>query len=63
MRGRAWALWPHPGGAGRRLRTKDEPRAASGYVMTRNQVPARAGVSMLAQANGMPQMVLQLIRG
>ncbi len=31
--------------------------------MTRNQVLAQAGISMLAQANSMPQMALQLLRG
>jgi flagellin len=29
--------------------------------MTRNQVLAQAGISMLAQANMMPQMALQLL--
>jgi flagellin len=31
-------------------------------VMTRNQVLAQSGVSMLAQANSLPQMALQLLR-
>ncbi len=31
-------------------------------AMTRNQVLAQAGISMLAQANAMPQMALQLLR-
>ena len=30
--------------------------------MTRNQVLAQAGISMLAQANTMPQMALSLLR-
>jgi flagellin len=30
--------------------------------MTRNQVLAQAGISMLAQANTMPQMALTLLR-
>ena len=29
--------------------------------MTRNQVLAQAGISMLAQANSMPQMALKLL--
>jgi flagellin-like hook-associated protein FlgL len=31
-------------------------------AMARNQVLAQAGISMLAQANTMPQMALQLLR-
>jgi flagellin len=31
-------------------------------AMTKNQVLAQAGISMLAQANTMPQMALQLLR-
>jgi flagellin len=31
-------------------------------MMTRNQVLAQAGISMLAQANSMPQMALQLLQ-
>jgi flagellin len=32
-------------------------------AMTRYQVLAQAGISMLAQANTMPQMALQLLQG
>jgi flagellin len=32
-------------------------------TMTRNQVLAQAGISMLTQANTMPQMALQLLKG
>jgi flagellin-like hook-associated protein FlgL len=32
-------------------------------AMTRNQVLSQAGISMLTQANTMPQMALTLLRG
>jgi flagellin len=42
---------------------RDVDVATEMATMTRNQVLAQAGVSMLAQANSMPQMALQLLRG
>ncbi len=44
-------------------RISDVDVATEMAAMTRNQVLAQAGVSMLAQANQMPQMALQLLRG
>ena len=43
-------------------RISDVDVATEMAVMTRNQVLAQAGVSMLAQANAMPQMALTLLR-
>ena len=43
-------------------RVSDVDVATEMATMTRNQVLAQAGVSMLAQANGMPQMALSLLR-
>ncbi len=42
-------------------RVSDVDVATEMAAMTRNQVLAQAGVSMLAQANSMPQMALQLL--
>jgi flagellin len=42
-------------------RISDVDVATEMAAMTRNQVLAQAGVSMLAQANAMPQMALQLL--
>ncbi len=44
-------------------RISDVDVASEMAIMTRNQVLAQAGVSMLAQANQLPQMALQLLRG
>lgn len=44
-------------------RISDVDVATEMAVLTRNQVLAQAGVSMLAQANSMPQMALALLRG
>jgi flagellin-like hook-associated protein FlgL len=44
-------------------RISDVDVATEMAAMTRSQVLAQAGVSMLAQANSMPQMALQLLRG
>ncbi|MHC4212611.1 MAG: flagellin N-terminal helical domain-containing protein [Planctomycetota bacterium] len=44
-------------------RISDVDVATEMASMTRNQVLAQAGVSMLAQANAMPQMALSLLRG
>jgi flagellin len=44
-------------------RVSDVDVATEMAEMTRNQVLAQAGISMLAQANTMPQMALQLLRG
>lgn len=44
-------------------RISDVDVATEMAAMTRSQVLAQAGVSMLAQANTMPQMALQLLRG
>jgi flagellin len=44
-------------------RISDVDVATEMAKMTRNQVLAQAGVSMLAQANSIPQMALQLLRG
>lgn len=44
-------------------RISDVDVATEMAIMTRNQVLAQAGVSMLAQANSMPQMALQLLNG
>jgi flagellin len=44
-------------------RISDVDVATEMAKMTRNQVLAQAGVSMLAQANTIPQMALQLLRG
>ena len=43
-------------------RVSDVDAATEMAAMTRNQVLAQAGVSMLAQANMMPQMALSLLR-
>ncbi|AQT66885.1 Flagellin [Anaerohalosphaera lusitana] len=43
-------------------RISDVDVATEMAKMTRNQVLAQAGVSMLAQANGMPQMAMSLLR-
>ncbi len=43
-------------------RVSDVDVATEMAEMTRNQVLAQAGISMLAQANAMPQMALQLLR-
>jgi len=43
-------------------RISDVDAATEMAAMTRNQVLAQAGVSMLAQANAMPQMALTLLR-
>jgi flagellin len=44
-------------------RISDVDVATEMAALTRGQVLAQAGVSMLAQANSMPQMALQLLRG
>jgi flagellin len=44
-------------------RVSDVDVATEMAEMTRNQVLAQAGISMLAQANAMPQMALTLLRG
>jgi flagellin len=44
-------------------RISDVDVATEMAKMTRNQVLAQAGVSMLTQANAIPQMALQLLRG
>jgi flagellin len=44
-------------------RISDVDVATEMAALTRNQVLAQAGVSMLAQANSMPQMALSLLRG
>jgi flagellin len=44
-------------------RISDVDVATEMAKMTRNQVLAQAGVAMLAQANTIPQMALQLLRG
>lgn len=44
-------------------RISDVDVATEMAAMTRNQVLANAGISMLGQANQMPQMALQLLRG
>jgi flagellin len=43
-------------------RVSDVDVATEMANMTKNQVLAQAGISMLAQANAMPQMALQLLR-
>ena len=43
-------------------RISDVDVATEMAAMTRNQVLAQAGISMLAQANQMPQMAMQLLR-
>ncbi|MCK5564904.1 MAG: flagellin, partial [Planctomycetes bacterium] len=43
-------------------RVSDVDVASEMAAMTRNQVLAQAGVSMLGQANTMPQMALSLLR-
>jgi len=43
-------------------RVSDVDVATEMAVMTRNQVLSQAGISMLAQANAMPQMALTLLR-
>jgi flagellin len=44
-------------------RISDVDVATEMAAMTRNQVLAQAGISMLTQANTMPQMAMQLLRG
>jgi flagellin len=44
-------------------RISDVDVATEMAALTRNQVLAQAGISMLGQANGMPQMALTLLRG
>jgi flagellin len=44
-------------------RISDVDVATEMAALTRNQVLAQAGVAMLAQANTMPQMALNLLRG
>ncbi len=44
-------------------RISDVDVATEMAILTRNQVLAQAGVSMLSQANTMPQMALTLLRG
>lgn len=44
-------------------RISDVDVAQEMSALTRNQVMAQAGVAMLAQANSMPQLALQLLRG
>jgi flagellin len=44
-------------------RISDVDVATEMAAMTRSQVLAQAGVSMLSQANSMPQMAMQLLRG
>ncbi|MHC5059834.1 MAG: flagellin N-terminal helical domain-containing protein [Planctomycetota bacterium] len=44
-------------------RISDVDVATEMAILTRNQVLAQAGVSMLSQANAMPQMALTLLRG
>ncbi|NLW86718.1 MAG: flagellin [Planctomycetes bacterium] len=44
-------------------RISDVDVATEMAAMTRNQVLSQAGISMLGQANSMPQMALQLLRG
>jgi len=48
---------------GAESRISDVDVATEVAALTRTQVLAQAGVSMLAQANTMPQMALQLLRG
>jgi flagellin len=43
-------------------RISDVDTATETAALTRNQVLANAGISMLAQANSMPQMALQLLK-
>ena len=43
-------------------RISDVDVATEMAAMTRNQVLSQAGIAMLAQANTMPQMALQLLR-
>ncbi len=43
-------------------RISDVDVATEMAAMTRNQVLSQAGIAMLAQANSMPQMALQLLR-
>lgn len=44
-------------------RISDVDVATEMATMTRNQVLAQSGISMLSQANNMPQMALQLLQG
>jgi flagellin len=44
-------------------RISDVDVATEMAAMTRNQVLSQAGISMLTQANSMPQMALQLLKG
>lgn len=46
-----------------RSRIRDVDVAAETAAMTRNQILSQAGVSMLAQANQMPQLALSLLGG
>ena len=43
-------------------RVSDVDVASETAALTRNQVLAQAGIAMLAQANAMPQMALQLLQ-
>jgi flagellin len=43
-------------------RISDVDVATEMAKMTRNQVLSQAGIAMLGQANGMPQMALSLLR-
>jgi len=43
-------------------RISDVDVATEMASMTKNQVLTQAGISMLSQANGMPQMALSLLR-
>jgi flagellin len=43
-------------------RVSDVDVATEMAAMTKNQVLAQAGISMLSQANAMPQMALSLLR-
>jgi flagellin len=46
-----------------RSRIRDADFAAETAALTRNQVLQQAGVAMLAQANALPNNVLQLLKG
>lgn len=45
-----------------RSRIKDVDVAAESAELTRNNILTQAGVSVLAQANNLPQMALQLLQ-
>jgi flagellin len=44
-------------------RIRDVDIAAETAELTRNQILSQAGVSVLSQANQMPQVALQLLKG